>query len=125
VDEMYFRCSVRVVKSWRAGVGKTLFKKRMVDKSTKTAHVTIPLHEKTINVDSIMDIFLKEISLPQFHKPTLFHIDISHEVCIGIYNSVTMSSVHSFYQDLLDRGLLLTRKLLHQGEVKFLSRKYP
>ena len=91
---MHFRCSVRVVKSWRAGVGKTLYKKRMVDElhesvpnisRTKPADVTIPLHEKTINVDNIMDIFLEEILLPQSHEPRLFHIDISHEVCIYVF----------------------------------------
>jgi hypothetical protein len=51
---IYLRCSVRIVKSWRAGVGKSLYKKRMVAELYKTvpniprrksSNVTIPLHE--------------------------------------------------------------------------------
>lgn len=42
--------------------------------------ITIPLHEKTLNNDEIMDIFKDEISPPQDYRPRIFHIDISHEV---------------------------------------------
>ena len=90
---MFFRCSVRVVKSRRAGVGKSLYKKRMVAELCKLVHnvprrkssnITIPLHEKTINIDSVMDSLLKEILPPRCQEPRLFHIDISHEVCMFI-----------------------------------------
>ncbi|XP_071137099.1 E3 ubiquitin-protein ligase rnf213-alpha-like [Mytilus edulis] len=87
------RCGVRVVKSWRAGVGKSLYKKRMVTDlyklitnitRRKASNVTIPLHEKTINVDDIMDILLEETLAPRCHEPRIFHIDISHVVQEGV-----------------------------------------
>ncbi|XP_063403574.1 E3 ubiquitin-protein ligase rnf213-alpha-like [Mytilus trossulus] len=87
------RSSVRVVKSWRAGVGKSLYKKRMVTDLYKlitnitrrrASDITIPLHEKTINVDDIMDILLEETLTPQCHEPRIFHIDISHVVQEGV-----------------------------------------
>ncbi|VDI41573.1 Hypothetical predicted protein [Mytilus galloprovincialis] len=87
------RCSVRVMKSWRAGVGKSLYKKRMVTDlyklitnitRRKASNVTIPLHEKTINIDDIMDILLEETLTPQCREPRIFHIDISHVVQEGV-----------------------------------------
>ncbi|XP_063441660.1 E3 ubiquitin-protein ligase rnf213-alpha-like [Mytilus trossulus] len=85
----YERCSVRVVKSWRAGVGKSLYKKRMVESLVKQVSstqnsITIPLHEKTLNNDEIMDVFKEEILSPQKYRPRIFHIDISHEVQEGV-----------------------------------------
>ncbi|XP_052062678.1 E3 ubiquitin-protein ligase rnf213-alpha-like isoform X2 [Mytilus californianus] len=85
----YERCSVRVVKSWRAGIGKTLYKMRMVESlqqqvPTMENSITIPLHEKALNNDEIMDIFKDEISPPQDYRPRIFHIDISHEVQEGV-----------------------------------------
>ncbi|CAG2252471.1 RNF213 [Mytilus edulis] len=85
----YERCSVRVVKSWRAGVGKSLYKKRMVENLVKQVSstqnsITIPLHEKTLNNDQIMDVFREEILPPQKYRPRIFHIDISHEVQEGV-----------------------------------------
>jgi hypothetical protein len=80
---------MRIVKSWRAGVGKSLYKKRMVAElykivpnipRRKSSNVTIPLHEKAINTDNIMDIFQQETLPPRCHEPRIFHIDISHEV---------------------------------------------
>ncbi|OPL22201.1 hypothetical protein AM593_08169, partial [Mytilus galloprovincialis] len=85
----YERCSVRVVKSWRAGVGKSLYKKRMVENLVKQVSstqnsITIPLHEKTLNNDEIMDVFREEILPPQKYRPRIYHIDISHEVQEGV-----------------------------------------
>ena len=83
------RCSVRIVKSWRAGIGKTLYKKRMVAEMSKLVHninrrkssnVTIPLHERVISTDDIMDILLDETLSPRCPEPRIFHIDISHVV---------------------------------------------
>ena len=82
---------MRVVKSLRAGVGKTLYKERMVanleklrpgEPGQKSTSVTIPLHEKAITTDVIMDVFLQETLSPRDHQPRIFHIDISHEVYI-------------------------------------------
>ncbi|XP_052062680.1 E3 ubiquitin-protein ligase rnf213-alpha-like isoform X2 [Mytilus californianus] len=85
----YERCSVRVVKSWRAGVGKSLYKKRMVESLVKQVSstqnsITIPIHEKTLNNDEIIDVFREEILPPQIYRPRIFHIDISHEVQEGV-----------------------------------------
>lgn len=80
--------SVRVVKSWRAGVGKTLHMQRQfedlrtLNHGTQTEVITIPLHEKVIDLDAIMEIFLQSIPPPGHTQPRLFHIDISHEVMI-------------------------------------------
>eukprot|EP00105_Crassostrea_gigas_P007930 XP_011422347.1 PREDICTED: E3 ubiquitin-protein ligase rnf213-alpha isoform X2 [Crassostrea gigas] len=86
-------CTVRVVKSWRAGVGKTLHKKRLAEKlhslhsgvvRTNKAVVSIPLHEREINIDSIMTVLLQNTLHPGKVEPRLFHIDLSHEVQEGV-----------------------------------------
>lgn len=73
------------MKSWRAGIGKTLYKKRMVENLSglldqNVRSVTIPLHEKVVNTDAIMEIFGQEILLTRNKDPRIFHLDISHEV---------------------------------------------
>lgn len=86
---MYCRCTVRVVKSNRAGVGKTLYQKRMVTDLTRLTqrgylqrpnNLTIPLHSKSVDVDKIMEQLMKRTSLPGNQQPTIFHFDISSEV---------------------------------------------
>ncbi|XP_021363666.1 E3 ubiquitin-protein ligase rnf213-alpha-like isoform X2 [Mizuhopecten yessoensis] len=87
------RSTVRVVKSLRAGVGKSLYKTRRAqdledvyptNKRTTGAVVSIPLHEKEIDVDTIMARLLK-CTLPAGQlEPRIFHIDISYEVYIGV-----------------------------------------
>jgi hypothetical protein len=78
-----------VVKSWRAGVGKTLHKKRLAEKlqalhsgvvRRNKAVVSIPLHEREIDVDDIMAVLLENTLHPGKIEPRLFHIDLSHEV---------------------------------------------
>lgn len=85
----YHRSSVRVIRSSRGGVGKSLFKSRMVDslteclpniERTRPIGVTIPLHEKKINVDKMIEVLLRETSPPEWYEPRIFHLDISHEV---------------------------------------------
>ena len=79
------------MKSWRAGVGKTLHKKRLAEKicklhtgtsRPKQAVVSIPLHEREINIDDIMHVLLKNTLHPEKIESRLFHIDLSHEVRI-------------------------------------------
>ncbi|XP_071122875.1 E3 ubiquitin-protein ligase RNF213-like [Mytilus edulis] len=87
------RSSVRIVKSCRSGVGKTLYKKRMVrdlheqrlgSKSLHANELTIPLHNKSIDIDEIMSALL-EVTLPPTElRPRIFHIDLSHEVQHGV-----------------------------------------
>lgn len=80
---------MRVIKSWRAGVGKTLYKRKLVEKlcnlypdvaRTKKTVVSISLYEREINIDDIMSVFLKNTLHPGKIEPRLFHIDLSHEV---------------------------------------------
>ncbi|XP_062615790.1 E3 ubiquitin-protein ligase RNF213-like, partial [Saccostrea cucullata] len=86
-------CTVRVVKSWRAGVGKSLHKKRSAEKlkvlnnsviRSKKAVVSIPLHDKEISIDGIMDVLLQNTLPPEEIEPRLFHIDLSYEVQEGV-----------------------------------------
>jgi len=47
--------------------------------------VSIPLHEKTINLQTVTQRLLKEIPHPDAITTRLFHIDISHEVSVYVY----------------------------------------
>lgn len=86
---LHFRSTVRVVKSCRAGVGKTLYKKRMVSDLDKKSgrnmrfdqkELTIPLHDKSIDLDEIMSALLAVTLPPGELRPRIFHVDLSHEV---------------------------------------------
>ncbi|XP_053396356.1 E3 ubiquitin-protein ligase rnf213-alpha-like [Mercenaria mercenaria] len=84
------RSTVRLIKSWRAGVGKTLFKKRQEEQllSLKTvvspSSITIPLHEKTINMHYVLQRLLEHTTKPEEVTARLFHIDVAHEVENGV-----------------------------------------
>lgn len=84
-----YRCTVRVVKSLRAGVGKTLYKRRISEKLEElsknvnrigAAVVTIPLHERKINVDEVMASLLENTLPPNIEEPRLIHLDLAQEV---------------------------------------------
>ncbi|KAL3881513.1 hypothetical protein ACJMK2_027945, partial [Sinanodonta woodiana] len=83
--------TVRVVKSWRAGVGKSLYVKRKNEKlMQKNPHhkmtdpVNIPLQEKEINISQVTQILLTHILPPGVTTPRIFHLDIAYEVQEGI-----------------------------------------
>ncbi|XP_053390338.1 E3 ubiquitin-protein ligase rnf213-alpha-like, partial [Mercenaria mercenaria] len=85
------RSSVRVVKSWRAGVGKTLYKQRREDRvsglnrgNVKSETVSIPLQEKTIDLHYVIKRLLEHTTHPGEDAARLFHIDVSHEVENGV-----------------------------------------
>lgn len=93
-------CTVRVVKSWRAGVGKTLYTKRLSEKlqsihsdivRTKKAVVSIHLHEREANIDYVMDVLLQNTLYTGKIEPRLMHFDLSHEVIQKFNNNFTMS----------------------------------
>lgn len=86
-----YRSRVRVVKSYRAGMGKTLFAKnmrtallQMRDEENleieNEQFVTLPLYEKYLDMDGIVEVFLNytNTSSPKYGR--IFHIDIAHEV---------------------------------------------
>jgi len=83
------RSTVRVVKSVRAGMGKTLYKKRMeaelkrqgpITERQSVDVVTIPIHEREIDVNVIMSKLLEYTLQPGDTKARIFHIDLAHEV---------------------------------------------
>ncbi|KAL3881512.1 hypothetical protein ACJMK2_027944 [Sinanodonta woodiana] len=83
--------TVRVVKSWRAGVGKSLYVKRRDEElMQKNPHhkmtdlVNIPIQEKEINISQVTQILLSQILLPGVTTPRIFHLDIAHEVQEGL-----------------------------------------
>ncbi|XP_062574164.1 E3 ubiquitin-protein ligase rnf213-alpha-like [Saccostrea cucullata] len=77
-------CTVRIVKSRRAGVGKTLYKRRTAEKlksfSKDSSVITIPLHARKINVDEVMATLLQNTLAPKTNAQRLFHFDFAQEV---------------------------------------------
>ena len=84
------RLTVRVVRSERAGVGKSLYVKRQ-DQSLQskienkqplliTERVSITLHEKTIDMQTLCQRLLEHTPNTDTLTARIFHIDISHEV---------------------------------------------
>jgi hypothetical protein len=77
-----------LIKSWRAGVGKSLFKTRQEEKllalnkdiEVRRDVVSIPLHEKTVDMHNIIQKLLEYTHTPSEMTARLFHIDIAHEV---------------------------------------------
>ncbi|XP_060604557.1 E3 ubiquitin-protein ligase RNF213-like [Ruditapes philippinarum] len=88
------RSTVRLIKSWRAGVGKSLFKTRQEEKllalnkdiEVRRDVVSIPLHEKTVDMHNIIQKLLEYTHTPSEMTARLFHIDIAHEVENGVDN---------------------------------------
>ncbi|KAK3585584.1 hypothetical protein CHS0354_036771 [Potamilus streckersoni] len=85
------KSSVRVVKSWRAGVGKSLYVKRSNENLTQqyphhkmTDVVNIPLQDIEINVSQVTQTLLTHILPPGATTPRIFHLDIAHEVQEGV-----------------------------------------
>lgn len=85
-----FRHCVRVVKSEKAGMGKSLHKKRLTEKlQTKNPigvvedfplSVTIPLSQKQIDVVEVSSRILKCTLPNDISYPRIFHIDIAYGV---------------------------------------------
>ncbi|XP_060557065.1 E3 ubiquitin-protein ligase rnf213-alpha-like [Ruditapes philippinarum] len=79
------KSTVRLVQSQRSGVGKTLYKKRREEELKKLKNVdhyegiTLPLHQKKIDIDNFIGRLLRYTEGPDFSEPRLFHIDLTHE----------------------------------------------
>ncbi|XP_060597666.1 E3 ubiquitin-protein ligase rnf213-alpha-like [Ruditapes philippinarum] len=85
------RSSVRVIKSWRPGVGKTLFMNRkgqtlkiLNSADVNTEIITIPLQEKEIDIHYVIERLFNRSIYPKELAARLFHIDISNEVQEGV-----------------------------------------
>ncbi|XP_041354620.1 E3 ubiquitin-protein ligase rnf213-alpha-like [Gigantopelta aegis] len=84
--------TVRVVKSKRAGIGKTLYKKRRVAElrelnpmfRAKDLSVSIPLYEKNVVMAQVADRLLPCTLKPGQVFPRVFHLNISYEVQEGL-----------------------------------------
>jgi len=81
---------VRVIKSHRAGVGKTLKVKRLCKRLEevvgKTVNrepllVIVPLHCRTVGQSTVLEALLPHTLDTDHTVPRIFHIDIAHEVC--------------------------------------------
>lgn len=81
-------CTVRVIKSSRAGVGKTLYKNRLVEKlqqsfpraiKRKVVH-SIPLHGKSVDVSRVVGKLLDDTPEPGKGIPRIIHFDVAYEV---------------------------------------------
>ncbi|WAR07295.1 R213A-like protein, partial [Mya arenaria] len=88
------KSTVRVIKSTRVGVGKTLFVQRkdkavqaMIHrkyKSVDTQRVSIPLQEKVINLHSFIQSLLEHTPDPRKLSARIFHLNMNHEVQEGV-----------------------------------------
>lgn len=79
------RSTVRVVRSTRSGVGKSLYVKRREEDlqeltKTKTSlKVSLPLHARAVDFNYITRKLIEKTENP---NARIFHIDITSEVCI-------------------------------------------
>ncbi|XP_046581771.1 E3 ubiquitin-protein ligase rnf213-beta-like, partial [Haliotis rubra] len=82
--------TVRVIKSKRAGVGKTLYKKRQVEALQRlnprvpATSVSIHLYEKSVSTTAVAEKLLDHTLQPGQVQPRIFHLDISYEVQEGV-----------------------------------------
>ncbi|XP_071112375.1 E3 ubiquitin-protein ligase rnf213-alpha-like [Haliotis cracherodii] len=82
--------TVRVIKSKRAGVGKTLYKKRQVEALQRlnprvpATSVSIHLYEKSVSTMAVAEKLLDHTPQPGQVLPRIFHLDISYEVQEGV-----------------------------------------
>ncbi|CAG2186352.1 RNF213 [Mytilus edulis] len=60
--------------------------------------LTIPLHEKILNTDEVMNVLLDVTLPPEIIVPRIFHFDISHEVQEGVddflFDLIILGSLH-------------------------------
>ncbi|XP_064634464.1 E3 ubiquitin-protein ligase rnf213-alpha-like [Lineus longissimus] len=78
------KLSVRLVKSSRAGVGKSLLIKKRSEALGGQA-ITVRLHERHMTDSDLVEKLLgKRGNTKKRMKPTLFHIDIGHDVVEGV-----------------------------------------
>ncbi|XP_052807608.1 E3 ubiquitin-protein ligase rnf213-alpha-like isoform X3 [Mya arenaria] len=88
------RSTVRVIKSTRAGVGKTLFVNRKDEEVQAQIHrknkwidtqkVSIPLQEKVINLHNFTQTLLEHTPDPRKQSARIFHLNMNHEVQEGV-----------------------------------------
>ncbi|XP_053396015.1 E3 ubiquitin-protein ligase rnf213-alpha-like [Mercenaria mercenaria] len=80
------RSTVRVIKSWQAGAGKSLCVERMKEKFPRVDSVYIALNGISICPEEVIKSLLPFTLRPNEPEPRIFHIDIYHEVENGVDN---------------------------------------
>ena len=93
ICDPYYRpfhsCNVRVIKSDRAGVGKSLRVQRLTEALTKlngdlytntSACVTVTIQQKSADHSDVLRTLVKHIEQPDRFIPRVFHFDIAREV---------------------------------------------
>jgi len=99
-------CCVRVIKSHRAGVGKTLKVKRLAEQLQQSAAeshrhydgpliVSIPLHCRSVDQSAVLRTLLEHALAPEHYIPRIFHIDIAHEVTCHACYSISFITLYS------------------------------
>ena len=82
---------MRVIKSHRAGVGKSLKTRKMSEKLSKAyprrtnTTVKMPLHEKVVNTEAVIEALLPYSPVPGAHQTRIFHFDLAHEVFVSVF----------------------------------------
>ena len=90
---IHFRYAARVIRSERAGMGKSLCVNRLTSKLEEMLNqsdvtyplcVTIPVHGPTVNIDVIMKSLQHGSSCGdlEYSHPQIFHFDIASSVRI-------------------------------------------
>ncbi|XP_048239631.1 E3 ubiquitin-protein ligase rnf213-alpha-like [Haliotis rufescens] len=115
--------TVRVIKSKRAGVGKTLYKKRQVEALQRlnprvpATSVSIHLYEKSVSTMAVAEKLLDHTLQSGQVLPRIFHLDISYEVQEGVdyllFNLLVLGSIsnnmgHVWLKSPLDLYLVET-----------------
>ena len=87
--------SVRVVRSNRSGVGKTLYKQRLskqlrkrLGRRKRSVSVSIPLHCRVADMASIAALLLEHTLEPVETLPRIIHLDISYQVERQFYSFI-------------------------------------
>ena len=90
---------VRVVKSKRPGMGKTLYVSSQASAldSECPSVVTVPLHGTRVNIDSLVEAFLEHEESNECTKPRIIHIDVAPVVSSGLdealFNLIVLKSL--------------------------------
>ncbi|XP_070190023.1 E3 ubiquitin-protein ligase rnf213-alpha-like [Littorina saxatilis] len=125
---------VRVVRSKRSGVGKTLYKQRLTAKLKRTVprerrpvSITIPLHGRVADTEDMAACLLPHTLHPGDVLPRIVHLDISYEVQEGVdhllYNLLVLGRVTDHHGQVwlrspLDLYLIETMPLLDQKDAQ-------
>lgn len=78
-----YSCSIRVVTSKRAGAGKSLKVKRIMQSiDMKSEEIKICLHRKNVYLPAVLDTFLPFADDPEKEIRRVFHVDLAPDVSV-------------------------------------------